>query len=88
MNNLMLDIAKALTSVVPAQSAGEKMTWDDIKAMYPPPAPHEKEDRNGLRNRSHATQKNHRHHMGPPFFPRQILAVTPAEYRRRHLGAK
>lgn len=64
-----------------------KMTWQDLKDMFPAPSPHEKTGRDGKVNRTHATQKNHRHQVNPVWLP-GVTGISPAEYRRRHLGKK
>jgi hypothetical protein len=81
-------ILSALTAFLdkPSNPIPGKMSWSDIKAMFTTPSPHEKEGRDGKRIRTHATQKNHRHIVGAAFKPRRLARVSPAEYRRRHLG--
>lgn len=66
----------------------QKMTIADIKALYPAYEPRQqKEGRDGKRIRTRATQKNHRHPVNPIWLP-AVPGISPAEYRRRHLGAK
>jgi hypothetical protein len=86
MNNLLDSLLALLTP--PSNAIPGKMKWEHIASMYPPPSPHEKEGRDGKRTRTHATQKNHRHTVGASFKPLQLLRVSPAEYRHRHLGKK
>ena len=62
----------------------QKMTLEDLKELYPPyDGHHQKAGRDGKVNRSHATQKNHRHVVNPVWLP-AIPRVSPAEYRRHN----
>jgi hypothetical protein len=81
----LLAAVLALDIHAPKESAG-KMTWTDIKAMFPAPSLHEKPGRDGLLSLSRATAKMHRHEIGAAFKPRNLLGISPAEYRHRHLG--
>jgi hypothetical protein len=65
----------------------QKMTLADLKALYQPHVPKEKEGRDGKIVREHCTQKNHRHIVQPVWLP-AVPLIRPAEYRRRRLGAK
>jgi len=86
MNNpIAAAIAKLLSAPPVSNKITGKMNWEHIRAMYPLPSLHEKEGRDGLLNRTHATQKKHRHKVGASFKPRNLVGVSPAEYRRRHL---
>lgn len=86
MNNPILKAISALLTPPPSRVIVGKMGWEHIRAMYPPPSPHEKPGRDGLITRFHATQKHHRHKVGASFKPRNLMGVSPAEYRRRHSG--
>jgi len=60
-----------------------KMTFDQLKAMFPEPLPSVTDD-NIL---SDATRKNHKHTHNPSRRP-HIGKISPTEYRRRHLGKR
>jgi hypothetical protein len=66
-----------------------KMTLQDIKAMYMPPPLHYVSP-DGLVDKSARThcgsKRNHRHTHKPTYKPTKS-GMSPAEYRRRHLGA-
>lgn len=65
-----------------------KMTFEDLKSMFPRHyyGVHEKEGRDGLRATGRATHKLHRHAHQPTWFSTRKVKVSPAKYRRLHLG--
>jgi hypothetical protein len=63
----------------------KKMTLKDLKELFVPPSPHTKPNRDGLNPNNKATAKHHRHVHHPAAKP-SSGKITPAEYRRRHLG--
>lgn len=63
-----------------------KMTLDDLRSMYPE-KPFHFVSPDGLIDTNGATRKRHRHNHKPTWKPRKVK-LSPAEYRRRHMGAK
>jgi hypothetical protein len=61
------------------------MSLQDLKDLYLPPSAHEIQHRDGLTIRTRATMKHHRHNHKLVWLPVRA-SVSPAEYRRRHLG--
>lgn len=47
-----------------------------------------KADKLGMKKEKKKTQKGAKHKQGRVFLGRQILPVTPAAYRRMHMGVK
>jgi hypothetical protein len=67
-----------------------KMTLQDLKGMYMPPpihyiSPDGLEDKS---NRTHSgSKRRHRHTHKATYKPPKV-GMSPAEYRRQHLGAR
>jgi hypothetical protein len=63
----------------------KKMTLADLKSMYPPFIGNDKPGRDGFVKRKRATLRGHRHKVNPVWLP-GTPSITPAQFRRRHLG--
>jgi len=59
----------------------QKMSLDDLKALYPPLLPPDKVDKN---IKSSATAKNHKHVVNPVWLP--AVGSRPAAFRHSHKG--
>lgn len=63
-----------------------KMKLQDLKDLFMPCPSHDTPHRDGLTVRKRATKKRHRHTHGFVWLPAKPR-ISPAEYRRRHLGS-